>query len=305
MYTVKTKKWKLVLSNWQLYLMVLPAVVYILIFAYKPMYGLIIAFKDYKFKKGIWGSEWVGFDNFKRLFDSFWFPILLKNTLTISLLGTLISFPVPIIFALLVNEIRGKKIANIVKTVSYAPHFISTIVMCGLIILILDPDTGLINIFLNKLGFDSYFFMQKPNAFKWVVILSGVWQNMGWNAIIYIAALSGVDQALVDAAEVDGASRFQRMLNVYLPTLVPTITILLILEFGSIMSVGHEKIYALQNSANLMGSEVISTYVYKVGLGNRDFSFATAIGLLNSVVNTIMLVTVNKISKKVSNSGLW
>jgi len=294
-----------VLSNWQLYVMVLPAVIYLLIFAYKPMYGLIIAFKDFKFKLGIAGSEWAGLENFERLVTSYWFPIILKNTLTISLLGLVLGFPIPIIFALLVNELKGKKIGNLVKTVSYAPHFISTIVMCGLVMLVLNPDTGIVNIFLEKLGFESYYFMQKPEAFKWIYVLSGIWQNMGWSAIIYIAALAGVDMALVEAAQIDGASRFQRMVHVYFPALVPTITILLIMEFGSIMGVGHEKVYALQNSANLNASEVISTYVYKMGLVKRDFSFATAAGLLNSVVNTITLVTVNRISKKVSNSGLW
>jgi len=299
------QKVKSVLSNWQLYVMVLPAVIYLLIFAYKPMYGLIIAFKNFKFKLGIVGSDWAGLENFERLVTSYWFPIILKNTLTISLLGLVLGFPIPIIFALLVNELKGKKIGNLVKTVSYAPHFISTIVMCGLVMLVLNPDTGIVNIFLEKLGFESYYFMQKPEAFKWIYVLSGIWQNMGWSAIIYIAALAGVDMALVEAAQIDGASRFQRMVHVYFPALVPTITILLIMEFGSIMGVGHEKVYALQNSANLNASEVISTYVYKMGLVKRDFSFATAAGLLNSVVNTITLVTVNRISKKVSNSGLW
>lgn len=299
------KRIKKVVVHWQLYAMVLPAFIYLIIFAYKPMYGLVIAFKDYSFKRGIMGSEWVGLEHFTRLFSSYWFPIILKNTLTISCISLILGFPLPIIFALLVNEIKGQKIRKLVQTVSYAPHFISTIVMCGLVILMLSPDGGIINIFLKAIGMESVYFMQKPEYFKWIYVLSGIWQGTGWSAIIYIAALSGVDPSLVEAAEIDGASRFRKIVHIYFPALIPTIIILLIMQCGSIMSVGHEKAYALQNSANLLGSEVISTYVYKVGLNNQDFSFATAVGLLNSVVNSIVLVTVNTIAKKVNNSGLW
>lgn len=299
------KRLRKIAVHWQLYVMVLPAFVYLIIFSYKPMYGLIIAFKDYNFKKGIWGSDWVGLEHFIRLFGSYWFPIILKNTLTISCLTLIMGFPLPIIFALMVNELKGQKIRKLVQTVSYAPHFISVIVMCGLVILMLSPDGGIINTFLKALGMEPVYFMQKPEYFKWIYVISGIWQGTGWSAIIYIAALSGVDQSLVEAAEIDGASRFRKIVHIYFPVLVPTIIILLIMQCGSVMSVGHEKVYALQNSANLLGSEVISTYVYKVGLNNRDFSFATAVGLLNSVVNSIVLVTVNTISKKVSDSGLW
>ena len=299
------KRIRKVVVHWQLYVMVLPALMYLIIFSYKPMYGLIIAFKDYNFKRGILGSEWVGLNHFTRLFDSYWFPIILKNTLTISCISLILGFPLPIIFALLVNEIKGQKIRKIVQTVSYAPHFISTIVMCGLVILMLSPDGGIVNIFLKAIGMEPIFFMQKPEYFKWIYVLSGIWQGTGWSAIIYIAALSGVDPSLVEAAEIDGASRFRRIVHIYFPALIPTIVILLIMQCGSVMSVGHEKVYALQNSANLPGSEVISTYVYKVGLNSQDFSFATAVGFLNSVVNSIVLVTVNTIAKKVNNSGLW
>lgn len=299
------KRLRKIAVHWQLYVMVLPALIYLIIFSYKPMYGLVIAFKDYNFRKGIWGSDWVGLDHFTRLFGSYWFPIILKNTLTISGLSLLLGFPLPIIFALMVNELKGQKIKKLVQTVSYAPHFISTIVMCGLVIMMLSPDGGIINIFLKAIGMEPIYFMQKPEYFKWIYVISGIWQGTGWSAIIYIAALSGVDQALVEAAEIDGASRFRKMVHIYFPALVPTIIILLIMQCGSVMSVGHEKVYALQNSANLVGSEVISTYVYKVGLTDRNFSFATAVGFLNSVVNSIVLVTVNTISKKVSDSGLW
>lgn len=305
MKTNLRKRLRKIAVHWQLYVMVLPALVYLIIFAYKPMYGLLIAFKNYNFKKGIWGSDWVGLENFSRLFGSYWFPIILKNTLAISCLTLLFGFPLPVIFALMVNEIKRQRIRKLVQTVSYAPHFISTIVMCGLVILMLSPDGGIINIFMKALGMDPVYFMQKPEYFKWIYVISGIWQGTGWSAIIYIAALSGVDQALVEAAEIDGASRFRRIVHIYFPALVPTIIILFIMQCGSVMSVGHEKVYALQNSANLLGSEVISTYVYKMGLNNHDFSFATAVGLLNSVVNSIILVTVNSISKKVNDFGLW
>ncbi|MFR5071975.1 MAG: ABC transporter permease [Bianqueaceae bacterium] len=291
------KKFRQIWGHWQLYVMVLPALVWLLLFAYKPMYGLIIAFKDFSFRAGIWGSKWVGVQHFQRLFSSYWFPIILKNTLTLSLLSLVFGFPMPILFALMVNEIRNKKVQSLIQTVSYAPHFISTIVVCGLLLLILSPE-GIINLFLNFLGKDSVYFIQEPDMFKWIYVISGIWQQTGWDAIIYFAALSGVDKSLVEAAEIDGASRFQKMVHVYFPALVPTIVILLILRCGSIMSVGYEKVYALQNSVNLIRSEVISTYVYKIGLTNQDFSFASAVGLLNSVVNTVLLVVVNSFAKK-------
>jgi putative aldouronate transport system permease protein len=302
---MKSKTFRNMAAHWQLYLMVLPALIYLILFSYKPMYGLIIAFKDYSFKAGIWGSRWVGFDNFRRLFESYWFPLILKNTLSISFLTLLFGFPLPILFALMVNEIKGRRTRQILQTVSYAPHFISVIVMCGLVILLLNPDGGIINLLLGFFGMDPVYFMQKPEMFQWIYVISGIWQETGWNAIIYIAALSGVDKALVEAAEIDGASRFRKMVHIYFPALVPTIVILLILQCGSVMSVGYEKAYALQNSANIQGSEVISTYVYKMGLANQDFSFATAVGLLNSVVNSAVLIAVNSVAKKVNEVSLW
>lgn len=294
-----------ILKHWQLYVMVLPALIWLILFCYKPMYGLIIAFKDFSFRAGIWGSEWVGLENFQRLFSSYWFPIILKNTLTISILSLILGFPLPILFALMVNEVRNKRLRGIIQTVSYAPHFISTIVVCGLLLLILSPDGGIVNLILNFLGFDSVYFIQKPGMFKWIYTISGIWQQTGWNAIIYFAALSGVDKSLVEAAEIDGASRFRKMVHVYFPVLVPTIVILLILQCGSLMSVGYEKVYALQNSANLMGSEVISTYVYKIGLMNQDFSFGSAVDLLNSAVNSVILIIVNAFARRVNHSGLF
>ena len=291
--------------HWQLWLMMVPAIVYMVLFVYKPMGGVLIAFQDYSLKRGIWGSEWVGFENFHRLFKSYWFPIILKNTLTLSLLSLILSFPAPIILALAANEIRSERRKRTFQTVSYAPHFISTVVVCGMITVFLSPESGVINFLLQAIGIDPVAFLAKPNAFKWVYVLSGIWQTVGWSAIIYIAALSGVDKNLLEAAEIDGANRIQRIRYVNLPVLVPTIVIMFILRCGSILSVGYEKVYLLQNTANLSASEVISTYVYKVGLEKADFGFSTAVNLFNNVINCIVLILSNKLSKKVSGSSLF
>jgi len=291
--------------RWQLYLMILPVLLYKILFNYKPMYGVLIAFKDFKLKNGIWGSEWVGFDNFERLFLSYTFPIALKNTLIISFLNLILNFPLPIILALSMNEIRNSKVKRLVQTVSYAPHFISTVVMCGMVILFLSPSHGIINQMIVFLGGEKISFMQEPHMFKWIYNLSGVWQNAGWGTIIYLSALAGVDKALLEAAEMDGASRFQRVRHINLPTIIPTITIMLILDCGHLLSLGYAKVLLLQNSANLSASEVLSTYVYKMGLENFDYSFSTAANIFNSVCNIILLLTVNKIANKINNSGLW
>ena len=299
------KRIKRAISNWQLYLMMVPAVVYIIIFLYKPMYGVQIAFRDFNFADGITGSKWVGFANFERLFHSYWFPVILKNTLSLSILTIIISFPLPIIFALMVNELTNEKVKKTVQTISYAPHFISMTVMCGMLLLFLSPTSGLINNIIQVLGGEPIAFMQKPEMFKWVYVLSGVWQGLGWGSIIYCAALSGVDTALLEAAELDGANRLQRIWNINIPVLVPTIMVQFILQCGRILSVGYEKVLLLQNAANLNASEVISTYVYKVGLEQFDYSFSTAANVFNSICNTIMLILVNTISKKMTEESLW
>ena len=290
---------------WQLYVLMLPALVYIVLFAYKPMYGILIAFKDFSMKKGILASPWVGFKNFERLFSSYWFPIILKNTLTISLLSLVIGFPIPIILALLLNEVRSNKFRSMVQTFSYAPHFISMVVMCGMVAMFLSPTTGVVNKLLNALGMESVFFMQEAGLFKWVYVLSGIWQGAGWSSVIYYAALSGVDKSLLEAADMDGATRLQKIWHVTLPVILPTILVMLILQCGSLLSVGYEKAYLLQTSSNLTGSEIISTYVYKVGLVQSDFSFSTAAGLFNTVVNCIILISANQLSKKVAKTGLF
>lgn len=274
------------LARWQLYLMSLPAIIAVLIFSYKPMYGIIIAFKDFRLNLGYFDSPWVGFENFKRLFSSYWFPI-------------------PIILALLVNEIKNEKIKRTFQTVSYAPHFISTVVLCGMVILFTNPSQGIINKLIEALGGEAIAFMQEPEMFKWVYVLSGVWQGAGWGAVIYFAALSGVDQSLLDAASVDGASRMQKIIYINFPVLVPTIMVMLVLQCGQLLSVGYEKTLLLQNSLNLQSSEIISTYVYKMGLVNYDYSFSTAAGLFNSLCNTIILVAANMASRKMTDSSLW
>ena len=293
------------LKCWQHYVLMLPAVVYIVLFAYKPMYGILIAFKNYSLRKGVWGSEWVGFKHFERLFSSYWFPIILKNTLTLSLLSLLIGFPLPIILALLLNEVKSNKFRSTVQTISYAPHFISTVVMCGMVLMFLSPTNGIINKLLNALGLESVFFMQEANLFKWVYVLSGVWQGVGWSSIIYYAALSGVDKSLHEAADIDGATRLQKVWYINIPQILPTIVVMFILQCGNLLSVGYEKAYLLQNDGNLTGSEIISTYVYKVGLEQADFSFSTATGLFNTIVNCVVLILANQLSKKITKSGLF
>ena len=299
------EKKKSVWKNWQLYIMCLPAVIYFLIFAYKPMYGIIIAFKNYSMRKGIMGSPWIGFGNFERLFSSYWFPIILKNTLTLSGLTLILGCPIPILLALILNEVQNSRFRKGFQTISYAPHFISTVVLCGMLTLFLSPSSGVINRFITMLGGEHINFLQEPSMFKWVYVLSGVWQEMGWGSIIYFATLSGVDKALIEAADIDGASRLQKIWYINLPVLVPTILILLILNCGSLLSVGYEKVFLLQNPTNLSASEVISTFVYKSGLEKSDFSFGAAADLFNSVVNTIVLVLANTISKQTTKTSLF
>ena len=299
------KKFRKALNNWQLYAMVLPALLYIILFAYKPMYGVQIAFRNFTFKGGITGSEWVGLAQFKRLFSSHWFPVIIKNTLTISFLNLIINFPLPIIFALMANELKSEKVKRTIQTVSYAPHFISTVVMCGMAILFLSPTSGIVNKFITVLGGEPIAFMSEPHLFKWVYVFTDMWQGTGWNAIIYFSALAAVDKSLLEAAEIDGASRLQRIWHINMPTILPTILIQIILQCGRVMDVGQEKILALQNNVNLNASEIVNTYVYKVGLEQYAYSFSTATGLFNSVCNCILLITVNQVTKKLSQQSLW
>ncbi|OPA79350.1 sugar ABC transporter permease [Paenibacillus selenitireducens] len=301
----KNKVWKRVIQNWELYLFIAPAFLYFLIFSYGPMYGIQIAFKNFIPTKGITGSPWVGFDHFVRFFDSYYFWDLLWNTLSISLYDLAIGFPIPIILALAFNEVKDGFFKRLVQTVTYAPHFISVVVMAGMIITFLSPSTGIVIHIIEWLGFDAPQFLTDPAWFKTMYVFSGVWQSAGWGTIIYLAALSGVDPQLHEAAIIDGASRFQRVRHINIPTIVPTMTILLILNMGSLLGVGFEKILLLQNPLNMGASDVISTFVYRAGLVDAQYSFSTAVGLFNSVVNAVLLITVNQVVRRTSENSLW
>lgn len=287
-----------------LYLMLLPGILFYIIFHYVPMYGAIIAFKDYSPVLGIIGSEWVGFKHFESFFKSAYFIRVLKNTLGLSIYGLLAGFPVPIILALLLNEIECIRFKKIVQTVTYIPHFISIVVFSGMIVNFTMQD-GLINILLSYFGVERTNLLLKPELFKSIYVWSDIWQQAGWNSIIYIAALSSIDQQLYEAATLDGANRFQQTIHVTLPGISSTITVLLILQIGGIMNIGFEKVILLYNSMNMETADIISSYVYRKGIINNNFSFSTAIGLFNSAVNLILLITANFISKRVSENSLW
>jgi putative aldouronate transport system permease protein len=269
------------------------------------MANVVIAFKDYNVVKGIWGSSWVGFKYFQLFFENPQFGMLIKNTLYLSIYQLVVDFPLPIMLALCLNEVKSKFFKRTVQMVTYAPYFISSVVMISITILMLNPRLGIVNLFLKSLGYNEIDFLGDPGLFRSIYVWSGAWQNTGYAAVIYFAALAGIDPSLYEAAKVDGASRFQRILNIDIPGIMPTAIIILILNIGGIMSVGFEKVYLLQNPLNLSTSEVISTYVYKIGLLNANFSFATAVGLINSMINIALLLIVNAVAKRVSNSSLW
>lgn len=297
-----------ILNRWQLYLLLLVPLVYTIIFRYVPMFGNVIAFKDYRPADGLWGSEWVGFANFERFFESYKFKVVLKNTLTISLYSLLITFPIPILFALLINAFPGKRYKKIIQTVTYIPHFFSTVVMVGLLLQILNNRTGLYgSLYTMFTGETAPNILTQGPLFKHIYVWSAVWQSTGYNAIIYIAALSGVDNTLHEAARIDGASRLQCIRYIDLPSILPTASIMLILAVGGIMSVGYEKVLLLQNDLTLNFSEIISTYEYKVGLasGITDFSLSATISLFNSAINFILLTIANWGSKKLSGNSIF
>lgn len=301
--TKRKQLWKNVYRCRALYLMILPAVIAVFIFHYIPLYGVQIAFKDYRSSLGIWGSEWVGFKHFIKFFHYPYFGRILWNTMAISL-ASLLNFPFPVIFAIMINEMRGNKLKKVCQTITYAPHFISTVLVCSMAILFLGND-GLFNIIRGFFGLEPANYMAVPSAFKWIYSLTDLWSGLGWGTIIYIATLAGVPQELIEAAQIDGAKRMQIIWNVHIPHLKPTIITMFILRMGSLLSVGFEKTLLLQNPLNLEASSVISTYVYQVGIESQQFSYSTAIGLFNSLINVVMLVTANTISKKVSDTGLW
>lgn len=302
---MKKITWKEIKRDYQLILLCLPALIFIFIFDYGPMYGLQIAFKDYSARAGIWGSEWVGFEHFERFFDSPYFWTVIKNTLGISFYSLLASFPFPIMIAILLNHAKNKYFKKSVQMVIYAPHFISVMVLCGMIHLFLSPSTGIVNNIMVNMGFERIHFLAESSMFHDIFVWTDVWQNTGWESIIYLAALSGINQDLYEAAKIDGANKWKTVWNVEIPQILPTIVIMFILRTGKFMNVGFQKAFLLQNSLNESHSEIISTYVYKMGMLGAQFDYATAIGLFNTIVNVILVLTVNSVCRRLNETSLW
>ncbi|MBQ8972102.1 MAG: sugar ABC transporter permease [Clostridia bacterium] len=289
--------------NWVLYLFILPTLVYLIIFHYWPLYGVQIAFKNFKASKGIWGSDWVGMKHFNKFFGSYMFGDLLRNTLVLSVYMLLASFPFPIILALLLNYSVFPRLGKTTQMVTYAPHFISTVVLVGMLNVFM-ADNGIFNQILAKVGIRAIPFLSDAGLFRHIYVWSHIWQRTGYNSVIYIAALASVSPELHEAAIVDGANKLERIWHIDLPTILPTAIILLIMNTGNILSLGFEKVYLMQNDLNIGVSEIISTYVYKIGLLNAQYSYSTAIGLFNNVINIIILLAVNKIADKLSGTSL-
>lgn len=280
-------------------------VLYLLIFNYGPMYGIQIAFKDFYANLGIWDSPWVGFKHFDRFFNSYYFWRLLKNTLALSIYNLLL-FPLPVIFALMLNELRSEKFKKLTQTLTYAPYFISVVVVVGMVFIFFDAQTGLMNHFLSALGLNTQSFLTDPKWFRHLYVWSGQWQGLGWGTIVYLAALSGVNPELHEAAKIDGATRIQRIININIPSILPTIITLFILSLGSFMSTGFEKVLLLSNSLNAETSDIIQKFVYEIGLIEGQYSFAAAIGLFESVINVMLIIGANYTTRKISRSGrLW
>lgn len=300
---------KRVMQHWQLYVFLILPVCYVLVFKYYPMLGAQIAFKEFNIAKGIWGSEWIGFDHFERFIKGYQFKRVIKNTIVLSLYSILATFPFPIIFALGVNVMRKPRIKKFVQTLTYMPHFISTVVLVGMMMQMFHPTVGVYGTISRALtGATPKDLFSNVNAFPHLYVWSAVWQGFGYNSIIYLAALTSVSEETHEAAQIDGASRFQRVIHVDIPAILPTIIIMLILRMGHVMNLGFEKVYLMQNTLNLRVSEVISTFVYKQGLAagaSSDYSYATAIDLFNAVINLVLIVSVNAVSRRVSDTSLW
>lgn len=286
-------------------LLFIPGAIYYLLFHYAPMYGVLMAFKNYKGNASIWSAPWVGMRWFNEFFESYFFVRLMRNTLLISALNLLFGFPIPILFALVLHEMRSSRIKRIVQTVSYLPHFVSVVVVVGMMSAMLSTTDGVVNNLIRKASGTPIHFFGSPDWFRTLYVGSGVWQSFGWNSIIYLAALTNTDPALYEAAKMDGANRFHQLLHVSLPSIMPTMIILLIMQLGRTMSVGYEKIILMYTPATYEVADVISTYVYRRGILGGQFSFATAVGLFNSLVNMVLLLSVNTISRKLGSTGLW
>lgn len=299
--------WKRISRNWGLYLLLLPALVLLILFAYKPMYGVVIAFKNYKNSLGILGSPWADplFKNFQRFFNSYQCGATIRNTLRLSLYSLAVGFPIPIILALMINQITAMRFRRAFQTILYLPHFISTVVMVGLLLIWLSPSSGLVGAFYRLLGKDAPNVMTSASGFPSIYVWSDIWQHAGWDSIVFLAALSSIDPTLYEAATVDGATRWQKMRYIDLPLLMATACIMLILRAGNLMNVGFEKVFLMQNDLNMSTSEIIATYVYKMGLRNSQYAVSTAVNLFNNLINFGLLLLVNCITRKLGETSLW
>jgi len=300
----RARAWKQIKKNKAIYLMILPVIIYYILFHYKPMYGVIIAFMDYSPRKGVLGSEWVGLEHFMDFFGGYYFWRLLRNTLKLSFATLLIGFPVPIVLALLINELNNKKFSKMVQTITYMPHFVSMVVLCSMIRQFIGSN-GFITHFFTLFGYNGDNMLSHGEFWIPMYVISNIWTGAGWGSIVYLAALTSIDSQLYDAAKVDGANRWKQTVHVTFPSILPTIVIMLIMRVGQIMGVGSEKTILLYNEGIYEDADIISSYVYRLGLISREFSFSTAVGLFNSVVNFILVIIANKISKKTTETSLW
>ena len=297
--------WKIVKNKWQLLAMFLLPLTWYIIFCYVPMYGIQLAFRDYNPRLGYLGSSFVGLRWFKQFFSSYYWENIIWNTFSISLYSIIFGFPVPIILAIIINELPGRKFKKLLQNITYIPHFISIVVLCGMLYLFLSPQYGIVNTILETFGMEPVGFLESSKYFKGVYVISEIWQESGWSSIIYIAALAGIDPSLYEAAKIDGAGRLKRIIHVSLPGIIPTIVTLLILKIGQIMSIWFEKAYLLQNDLNLNSSEIISTLVYKQGILQGNIGYATAVGLMNSCLNLLLIIFANQFCKKFFDTSLW
>lgn len=302
---MKNKALANIKRHYQLYLLLLPSAILLFCFAYLPMFGIVIAFQKYSPALGVFGSKFVGFANFLQFFRSYQFTVTIKNTLLLSIYGILVGFPLPILLALMCNQMKTRMFKKVFQVVTYLPHFISTMVMCGLILIFLSPSSGLFANLFKLFGGTFPNLMASASSFKHVYVWSDIWQHLGWDSIIYLAALAGIDPTYYEAATVDGATTLQKIRFIDIPMILPTAVVLLILRAGSILGIGFEKVFLLQNVQNIMSSEIISTYVYKMGMQSMQYSLSTAIGLFNTLVNVIVLLAVNIIAKKFTDNSLF
>lgn len=301
----RTHEWMRVKNDYQLYIMLLPVVAFYLIFKYWPMYGIQIAFKDYNIGLGFTASPWIGLDNFTRFFSSYRCERLIVNTLMINVVQILFQFPIPIMFAVFVNEIRKRRLKVLVMNITYIPHFLSTVVIIGLLSIFVNTEYGIINQIIKGVGGEPIRFLESAAWFRPLFVGSGIWQHTGWDSMIYLGALAAIDPSLYEAAQMDGASKWQQICRITLPCIVPTIIIMLILKIGNIMSLGVDKALLMQNELNKSTSDVLSVYVYKEGIREGDYGYATAVDLFNNVVNFLMVICANMVSKRLSGSSLW